>query len=137
MVAGGRHGHQQAAKDALVIVRHRAGFSVHQMRSAHDPAAKSCADGLMSQAHAQNRYFPGKVANDIDTDARILRSAWTGRDDDALRLHCFNLVNGNLIVSANVDPRAEFTQILDQVVSKRIVVVENEDHWRFRISAYH
>ena len=75
------------------------------------------------------------MANQIDADAGILRSAWTGRDDDALRLHCLDLGNGNLIVAANFDLRAEFPEILNQVVSKRIVVVENEDHWRIQISS--
>ena len=37
-------------------------------------------------------------------------------------------VNGDLIVASNLDLRPEFAQVLDEVVGKRVVVIEHEDH---------
>src|SRR4030081_1642425 len=56
-----------------------------------------------------------------------MRRAWTGRDHDALRPHRFRLGYRNLIVAANLDLRSQFAEILDQVIGKRIVVIEYED----------
>ena len=38
------------------------------------------------------------------------------------------VVNRDLIVASNLDLRTELTQILDEVVGKRVVVIEHEDH---------
>ena len=81
--------------------------------------------------------FAGKVADQIDADAGFLRRAWAGRNDDALRLHRFNIGDCELIVAANLNLGAEFAEILNQVIGKGIVVVENEDHWNVRLLDYH
>ena len=128
VIARGRHGRGQAAEDGLVVVGDGAGLAVHQVRSAHDVAAKSRADGLMSQADAENRNFAGEVPDQIDADAGVLRRARTRRDHDALRLHGLDLGNCDLVVAANLDLRAQFPEVLNQVVGKGIVVVENENH---------
>jgi len=38
-------------------------------------------------------------------------------------VHGFDLGDGNLIVTAYFDVRAQFSEVLDQVVGERIVVV--------------
>jgi hypothetical protein len=53
-------------KDGSVVVHDRAGLAVHQMWSAHHPPAESFADGLMSEADAEDRNFPGELADQID-----------------------------------------------------------------------
>src|SRR5579863_6981235 len=103
---------------------------MHQVRSAYDLAAESCADGLMSQAHAEDGYFAGEVPDEINADAGILRRAWSGRDHNALGLHIFDVSNRDLVVAANLVLRPEFSEILDEVVSKGIVIIENENHGR-------
>ena len=128
MVASGRHRCGQTVEDGLVIVRDGAGFAVHEVGGADDFSAESCADGLMSEADAEDGNFSGEVADESDADAGILRNAGAGRDDDALGLHGGDIGDGNLIVAAHFDLRAEFAEILNQVVSEGIVVVENEEH---------
>ncbi len=128
VIARSRHGHGQAVEDGFVVVRDRAGLAVHQVRSAHDVAAKSRADSLMSQADAEHRHFAGEVPDQINADAGILRRTRSRRDHDALRLHRLDLSNRDLVVAANLNLRAQFPEILNQVVGKGIVVVENEDH---------
>jgi hypothetical protein len=68
------------------------------------------------------------MTHQFDADASFLRSARSGRNYDAFRTHRLNLSDAHFIVPANLNSRAQFTQVLDQVVSKRIVVIEDEDH---------
>jgi hypothetical protein len=98
------------------------------MRSTDYVTAKGRADRLMSQAHAKNGDLPGEVPDQIDADAGILRSARTRGEYDSLRLHGLDIGDLELVVAANLNLGAEFPEILNQVVGKRIVVVENEDH---------
>ncbi len=137
MIASGRHGRGQAAEDGFAIVTDCAGFAVHQSRSAHDLSAKGGTYGLMSEADAENRNLAREVPNEIDADSGLLRRTWTGRNDDAVRLHCLNVGDCNPIVPANLNLGAEFPEILNEVVGKRIVVVENEDQWNTQLLDYH
>jgi 7-keto-8-aminopelargonate synthetase-like enzyme len=38
------------------------------------------------------------------------------------------LLDAHFVITANLDLSTEFAQVLDEVVGKRIVVVEDEDH---------
>src|SRR5688572_19671921 len=83
----------------------------------------------MAQADTEQRNFSCKVVDHVERDARVVRSPWSRRDDDAVGTQTrFNLVDGNVIVSTHGDLLTEFTQILNQVVSKRVVVVDYEEH---------
>jgi len=115
-------------KDAPMIVRDRAGLAVHQVRRADDSSAKSRANGLMSETNSQDWNFAREVPNQVDADTGFLRCAWSRRDHDSLRLHRLNFVDRDLIVAPNFHLRAKFSEILDEVVGKGIVIVENEDH---------
>src|SRR5258708_8566493 len=68
------------------------------------------------------------MLDQINADARVLRRTRARRDHDAFRLHGFDFVNRDLVVAADFDLCSEFPEILNQVVGKRIVIVENEDH---------
>src|SRR5580700_674364 len=98
------------------------------MRSAHHIAAKSRANSLMPKANSEHRHFAREMPNQINADAGVLRRARTGRNHNALRLHRFNVTHTDLIVAADLNLRTEFPEILNQVIGKRVVVVENEDH---------
>jgi len=115
-------------EDSFVVMRDRAGLTVHQVRSTNHFPSESRANGLMSQANPKDRNSACEVADQIDADASVLRRAWTGRDDDSFRVHRIDVGNRDLIVAAHFDLSPEFPEILNQVVSERIVIVENEDH---------
>ena len=53
-----------------------------------------------------------------------------GEMHNPLRRQRFDFFQRDLVVAANLHLRAQFSQQLHQVVSKRIVVVENKDHGR-------
>src|SRR5271165_2904354 len=98
------------------------------MSGADDLASKGFADRLMSQADAENGNSAREMADQVDADARLMGSAGAGGDDDPFRVHLFDLVHRNLIVAADLNLGAHFAYVLDQVVSERIVIVEDENH---------
>ena len=138
MISSCRHRRGEAAKDGLAIVLNRTGFAVHQMPGANDLPAEGRTNGLVSKANSEQRHFalifitivaPGrKMADQFDADAGLLRSAWSGGDDNSLGVHRLDLLNANFVIAADLDLSTEFAQVLDKVVGKRIVIVEDEDH---------
>jgi len=112
---------------------------VHDLSCPDDIAAKGRPDCLVPKADAQKRDLPRKMLDQIDADSRFLWSAGAGRDQDVIRFSLFNLFRSDLVVAANLDLAPQFANVLHQVVSERIVIVEDKDHaktyiTRFRIS---
>src|SRR5690242_10574490 len=107
-----------------------AGFPMHEFGSAYHVATESFSDRLVSQANTEQRDLAGKMANKLHADPALLWSAGRGRDQNSFRAHRLDFGNRDLIVAPYHRVRAQFTPILDQVVCKRIVVVENKDHGR-------
>src|SRR5271166_136278 len=103
-------------------------LAVHKVGGANDVAAKGGADGLMAETDAENRDFSCEVFDDVDADARLVRRAGTGRDDDAFRGELLDLFQCGPVVAAHHDFMPHFPDVLHQVVGKRIVVVQDKDH---------
>src|SRR5258708_1922178 len=127
VITRGGHRHGEALKDGFVIVHHGAGLAMHDVSGAHHTASKGFSDCLMSQTNAEHRYFAGEVADQVDADSSFMRRARARRNHDALRAHRLGIGYRNLIVAANLDLGSQFAEILDQVIGKRIVVIEYED----------
>ena len=85
-----RHRHRKALKDGSIVVHDWAGFPVHQVRGADDASAKCFADRLMAEAHSEHRNLSREMADQVDADARFMRSARSGRNDDAFGMQCFD-----------------------------------------------
>jgi len=132
VITGRCHRRVDSLKNCPPIVLDRARFSVHQVSRAHHFSSKSRADGLMSQADPEQRNhvlrLAREVTNQFDADPSVLRSARSRRNHDALRSHRFDLVDADLVVTPHLNLRAQFADVLDEVVSERIVIVEDEDH---------
>jgi hypothetical protein len=86
----------------------------------------------VSQADAEQRHLIWNSAREVpdqfDADASFPRSTGSGRNHYALGMHRFDLPDGHFVVAADLDPCAQFSQVLNKVVSERIVVIEDEDH---------
>jgi hypothetical protein len=134
MIAGRGHRRRQAAKDGLAIVLNLTGFAVHQVLRANHLAAEGCADRLVSEADSEQRHtspalvLARKMADQFDADAGFLRGAGSGRKHDAFGVHRLDLSDGYFVVATNLYLGAQFSEVLDEVVSERIVVIEDEDH---------
>jgi hypothetical protein len=68
------------------------------------------------------------MANQLDTDTGLLGSAGARRNQDALGVKGLDFADGDLVVAANFDFGTQFSEVLDEVVGERVVVVENENH---------
>jgi hypothetical protein len=73
VIARGGEGVGQACEDALVVVADLAGLAVHDGLGADHVAAIGLADGLVAQAHAQDRQVVRRAAQQRQADAGLVR----------------------------------------------------------------
>ena len=128
VVTAGDERRRDAAEKALAVMLDRRHLAVHRHRRTHDRPAERQADALMSEAHAQQRHALTHLANQLHCDARILGTARSRRDDDALRAQPSNLVERDFVVPAHEWRRAQLAEVLREVERERIVVVEQQYH---------
>ncbi len=131
MVTGGREGATEAGEQAAAIVLDRRALPVHELPGTDHLPAEGRAHRLMSEAHAENRH-PGREALDRrHRDARILRTARTGRNDDVRRRERFDLVERHHVVAPDQHLGAHLAQVLCEVEGERVVVVDQQEHGLF------
>src|SRR6476646_11734619 len=99
MVARSRHGLRRVLEQRFTVVLDKAGFSVHELMREDNVAAKSGANRLMSQAYTQHRTLAGKVLDQINADARSLRRAGAGRNQNVAGSHLFDSLRRDLVVA--------------------------------------
>jgi len=128
MVTSGLERIGQAFEDGPAVVMDLAGLAMHQFRRPDDLAAESLPDGLVAEAHSQDGYTSGQLFNHLKADPCFVGSFRPGRDDNRIGQFLLDFIHSGLIVSDHSHLGAQFSQILDQVVSKGIVVVDYEDH---------
>src|SRR5437764_9704007 len=136
VVASGCHWHGETLEYGSVVMHDGTRLAMHQVRGADNVAAESFANGLMSQADSEYWNLAGKVADQVDADARFIRSAGARGDHNPLGIHVFDLVHRDLIIASNFHLAAKFADVLHQVVGERIVVVEYENQIVPPVSAY-
>ena len=130
MITRGREGIGQFAKNSLAVMANFAGFAVEEFGRANDFSSECGADGLMAEANTEDWKFPFETLDEFDGDAGFSGRARAGRNDNAVRFAADNFVHGNFIIAMHFDGATEFAQVLRQVVSERVVVVEQQDHDR-------
>ena len=120
---------RQVGEDVRPGMRDAHGLAVHDLLGADDVAAVGGADGLVAQAHAQDRLLAGEGLDDGHRDAGLGRRARAGRHADAVGVERGDLFQGDLVVARHAHVLAQFTEVLDQVVGKRVVVVDHQQHF--------
>ena len=93
-----------------------------------DLPAEDLADALMAQAHPQQRPPRAQLADHVAGDPGVRRLARPRRDDDMIRGQRLQRRHGNGVVAKDLHLRAQLTEVLHQVVSEQIVVVDYGDH---------
>ena len=131
--AGERGG--QAGEDAFAVVLDGAGFAVHERARADHLAAESFTDRLVSQTDAEDGRLAGHVADERDENAGLMRRAGARRKQNALRLESLDLLDCQFVIAIDRDLCTQFPKVLDKVVRKRIVIVEDKDHGELQCSA--
>src|SRR6185437_12177020 len=95
-------------------------------------AAKRVANCLMPQANTKNRYFPRETLNQRHANPRLARRARPRRNNNALRTQLLHFVERNRVVPPHFELLPHLAKILRQVIGKRIVVIEQQNHYCFR-----
>src|SRR5579872_4463582 len=108
-------------------MRHRRGLAMHQARRAADVTSERLAHALLAEAYAQNRQFPREFAENRERDAGFLRRARPGRYNDRVRMKSAHARDIDRVVALDGHIGAELAEILHEVVSERIVVVDHQD----------
>ena len=102
------------------------------VREVFQLAAKHLANGLMTQADAQNRLLAGIGTDDIEQKPCLGRDARTwGEDDFAI---FFQLRKLKLVIAQNGNLCAKLLDQVTQIIGKRVVVVDN--HYFHKVSAF-
>ena len=108
-------------------------LAVHRLRRADDLAAERLADGLMSQADAEQRDLAGRGGDQVEADAGFGRRAGAGRQHDRLGLHGQRVRDRQLVVAPDLAIeravlRADIAQEVVEVEGKAVVVVDEKNH---------
>ena len=129
MVAGEDRRRRYAAKHAAPVGGYRVGLAVHDRLRLDDTPSEGGADRLMAQADAQDRDLAGEPPDRRQAHAGLLRAARAGRDDDPRRPQRGDPVDVDPVVAVHADLLiGELRQVLEQVVGKRVVVVDQHVH---------
>ena len=65
-------------------------------------ATESFSDCLVTETHSQDRHLSREVSDHLNADSCFVRRAGSGGYDDFFRPHLLDLVDGYLIVTANL-----------------------------------
>ena len=119
-----------AGEDTFSLVMNKRGLAVHEFAGSDDITAKDLADTLVTEANPEEGNVFSKFPNYIATDSGFSRGAGTGGNTDLRRRFFADFIERDLVVSMHLHLRAQFSEVLDEVVGERVVVVDDEQHRR-------
>src|ERR1043166_8102117 len=101
---------------------------MHETRSTNDLAAVRFRDALMTQTHTQDWNFAAETENNVLADTCFARRARPRRNADVARRQGGDLLDRDLVVTLDQQFAAELAEILGQVVSEGVVIIEKQQH---------
>src|ERR1700736_513424 len=119
---------RQSEEYAITFVQDRGSFPMHQTISPNDLSPVYLADALMSQADPQYGNARSKMANKLVADSSFVGRSRSWRNANFFRVQQLNFFDRRAIIPSNDQFRAEFSKVLNKVVSERIVIVEDQNH---------
>ncbi len=128
MVASGFDALGESAEEVLVVVADGGSLAVHEAVGANDFATKVLTDGLVSEADSEERDLAGEGFDHRDGYTGFGWRAGTWGNEDALGFEGEGFFDGDLVVSEDALLDAESTEVLDEVESEGIVVVDDKQH---------
>jgi len=77
------------------------------------------------EADPEHRNLACEVFDGIRGDTIVFEGfTWTWRDDEVRRVHRDELIHRNLVITEHLNVRAKFTEVLDKVIGKGVVVID-------------
>lgn len=122
----------KARKDTFARVVHHAHLAVHDFGMTHHRAAKCLPQCLMSQTDPHERGFClGGGEGQRKANPGLIGIAGSGGQQDASRVHAHGLLNGDRIIAHHVHVDVKFAQIMNEIVGKAVVVIDEQQHGGF------
>ena len=112
-------------------------LSVHQLFRRSDHRSVGLTDGLMPQTDTQDRDLPLKCFHRLFADTRILRIPRPRRQYNMRRIHLRDFLHRDLVISYHTDIRLQCPQVLNQIVRKAVIIVDEQYHPFPPPSIYH
>ena len=128
MVSSGLKRDRQPEEYTIPFVKDRRSLPVHQAIGSNDFSSIHLADTLMSKANTQHGNSRSEMTDKLVADAGFVRRSRTRRNADFFWMQLLNFLNGGAIIPADDQFRAEFAEILNQIVGERVVVIQNQNH---------
>ena len=116
----------ESGKDVGIAVVDRRCLAVHEVVGSHDVASKMLSDGLVPETHTEEGHFAGEFSNHTEGYARLGGRAGARRNEHAVRLQGEGFGRRDLIVAQHALFHAQLTEVLDEVESEGVVVVDYE-----------
>ena len=86
---------------------------------------KSLTDTLMSKTHTQHGYIATKRLYRLDRNTRCFRGPRPGGNNQILRFFFSQCIYRKLVIANHFNLLIQFTKILNQVIGKRIVIIDH------------
>src|SRR5882672_610614 len=128
VIAGRGKRRGQAAKHAGSRMADPRGLSMNHPSRTPDFSPERLADRLVPEAHSQDRHPARKIANRAQRYARLAGGTRSGGYHDTTGPHRPDVGYCDLVVADHPDFGAKLTQILHEIPSEGIVVVDHQDH---------
>src|ERR1700685_991150 len=129
VVAPDRERRGEAVEDRAPVMLDARGLAMHRLVELPAPA-EGLRERLVAKAHPQRGHPRLRhPAHELQRDPGLLGRAWTGRDHAALIRALEQLVHAGPVVADDVDLGPQLAEVLHEVVSERVVVVEDQDPW--------
>src|SRR4051794_17497654 len=103
---------------------------MHRYWRPHDLAAQYLANCLMAEANAKRRNGRRRLADELKANAGVIRCARTRREHDCLGISGHHVISADLIIAMNDDGCAQSAEVVEQVESEAVVVVDEDYHSR-------
>src|SRR5688572_18560316 len=100
----------------------------------HDHIGAECVpDALMPQTNAKNWNLSAEMPNHVIRETALAWRTGTRRNQNPLWLHLLDSFQRNLIVAMHLHRHIHLAQILDEIVSERIVIIQNQHHAALKV----
>src|SRR5215831_13396377 len=107
VIAGRLEVLRQRGEDTVAVVTDVRRLAVHLLLRSRHRAPEGLADGLVTEAHAENGDAGVEATDEVEGDAGVVRRAWPRRDHDAFGPEALHLVHRDLVVARHLHGRAE------------------------------
>ena len=131
VVAAGLEVLRHPGEDALAVVLDERRLAVQERLRGPDLAAERLDDRLVAEADAERRHPRPEPADQLDRDARVLRTAGTGGDRrGAMGSSALGLLDRDRVVPEDPHLGPELLEQVHEVVGERVVVIEHQQQTR-------